>query len=45
MGAEEAYVADLINEIVDEPKEVLSRGMALARRIIEHAPSGGGYSV
>lgn len=38
MGAEEAYAAGLINEIVDEPKEVLSRGLALANRIIQHAP-------
>jgi enoyl-CoA hydratase len=38
MGAEEAYAACLIREIVDEPEEVLSRGMALAYRIIQHAP-------
>jgi enoyl-CoA hydratase len=38
MGAEEAYAAGLINEIVNEPEEVVSRGMALAHRIIQHAP-------
>jgi enoyl-CoA hydratase/carnithine racemase len=38
MGAEEGYAAGLINEIVDEPEEVLSYARALASRIIRHAP-------
>jgi enoyl-CoA hydratase len=38
MGAEEAFAAGLISEIVDEPKEVLSRARALAALIIQHAP-------
>jgi enoyl-CoA hydratase len=38
MGAEEGYGAGLINEIVDEPEEVLSYARALAIRIIRHAP-------
>jgi len=38
MGAEEGYAAGLINEIVDEPEEVLSYARALALRIIRHAP-------
>jgi enoyl-CoA hydratase len=38
MGAEEGYAAGLISEIVDEPKEVLSRARDLAALIIEHAP-------
>jgi enoyl-CoA hydratase len=38
MGAEEGYAAGLINEVVDEPEEVLSYARALAIRIIRHAP-------
>jgi enoyl-CoA hydratase len=38
MGAEEAYPVGLISEVVDDPKEVLSRGIALAGRIIQQAP-------
>jgi enoyl-CoA hydratase len=38
MGAEEAYAAGLINEVVEEPKEVLSRARTLAALIIENAP-------
>lgn len=38
MGAEEGFAGGLISEIVDEPKEVLSRARALAALIIQHAP-------
>jgi enoyl-CoA hydratase len=38
MGAEEAYAAGLINEIVDEPKEILPRARDLAALIVQHAP-------
>jgi enoyl-CoA hydratase len=38
MGAEEAYATGLLNEIVDEPKEVLSRARSLAALVIENAP-------
>jgi enoyl-CoA hydratase len=38
MGAEEAHAAGLISEIVEEPKEVLARGRALAEVIRQHAP-------
>jgi enoyl-CoA hydratase len=38
MGAEEGYTAGLISEIVEEPRDVLSRARALASLIIQHAP-------
>jgi enoyl-CoA hydratase len=38
MSAEEAYATGLINEIVDEPKEILSRARALAAQVIQYAP-------
>jgi len=38
LGAEEGLAAGLINEIVDEPEEVLPYARALAVRIIRHAP-------
>jgi enoyl-CoA hydratase len=38
MGAEEAYAAGLISEIVDDPKELLARARAVAELIIQHAP-------
>jgi enoyl-CoA hydratase len=38
MGAEEAYAVGLINEIVSEPKEVVSRARTLAALVIENAP-------
>jgi enoyl-CoA hydratase/carnithine racemase len=38
MGAEEGYAAGLINEIVEEPMDVLSRARALAALIVQNAP-------
>jgi enoyl-CoA hydratase len=38
MGAEEAHAAGLLNEIVEEPVEVLSRARELAALIVRNAP-------
>jgi enoyl-CoA hydratase len=38
MGAEEGYAAGLINEMVEEPLDVLSRARELAARIVQNAP-------
>jgi enoyl-CoA hydratase len=38
MGAEEAYATGLISQIVEEPREVLSRARGVAELIVQHAP-------